>query len=362
MKFDISDQLDMRYEALCLLERITAHSGEASGMYSDLDAYCGHYLGEYGLTEPEAAQIEALRDAGHRVAEKLTIPPEELAKYFVPLPEAELSLAGVLLIMHTMFVGAQPDDAALIKAILTLLEAESDTEDGNPGTFHELAAYVSALPYPAETKWACADLFLNYDRLHTRALELIDTAAVLLGREAAPLQAAASACADQLRAFEASGGLDAMFRAKGLTLDAVECSIIPCAMRFSAISLFSTDCIPDGHEHVFIRYGMLFDLLHNRAETQRGESDELLRYAKAFADKTRVQILFALKDAPLYAQDVVSLTGLSAATVSHHMGELGSVGFVALEKQGTRILYRLIPEKFERFVSLLKALTPKARP
>ena len=357
MNFTISDQLDMRYEALCLLERFSAHSGEASGMYSDLDAYCGHYLGEYALTGHESVHIEALRDAGHRVAEKLTIPAEELAQYFVPLPETDLSLAGVLLMMHKMFDGARPDDTVLIKAILTLLEAESDTADGNPGTFQELAAYVSALPYPAETKWACTDLFLSYDRLHTRALDLIDSAAVLLECEAAPLQAAASACADQLRSIEASGGLDTMFRAKGLTLDTVECSIIPCAMRFSAISLFSTDCIPDGHEHIVIRYGMLFDLLDAWAKTQRSESDELLRYAKALADKTRAQILFALKDAPLYAQDVVSLTGLSAATVSHHMGELGSVGFVALEKQGTRILYRLLPEKIKRLVNLLNVLT-----
>jgi len=354
MDFTISDRPDFRYEALCLLERLASHSGEASGMFSDFDAYCGHYLGELSLSGAEVAQIEALRDAGRRTAEKLDIGAEEMAQYFRLIPDTELSLAGALLMMESFFGNTQPDDAALVKAIISLFDIEP--EEGCPATFQEMADAVAALRLPAEAKWACAELFLRYGSLRSRAMELIDDAARQLETEAAPLQAVVTACADALRGVQAAEGLETMFRARGLVLDVSDCYIYPCAMRFSAISLISTDCVPSGLERVIIRYGTLFDLLHERSEAQRSESDELLRYAKALADKTRVQILFALKDAPLYAQNVVSLTGLTAATVSHHMSELASVGLVALEKQGTRILYSLLPQKIERLVILLRAL------
>ncbi len=358
MKFTISDRLDFRYEALCLLERIATHRGEASSMHSTIDAYCSYYLGEYSLTDAESAQIEAVRDAGRRVEEKLTISQEDLSRYFIPLPETDLSLAGVLFLMHSMFNAEGPDDASLINAILTLVDADDGKGESQPATFQDFTTAVSALSIPAETKWACIEIFLNYTSLHDSAMEFISSAASLFEGAATQLQAPAAACAAQLATWDASDSLDAMFREKGLTLDAADLEIIPCAMRFSAISLFSTDCIPNGQEHIVIRYGMLFDLLDAKAETQRSESDELLRFAKALADKTRMQILFALKEAPLYAQDVVSLTGLSAATVSHHMSELASAGFVALEKQGTRILYRLLPAKINRLSSLLKSLAP----
>jgi len=358
MIFTISDQADLRYEALCLVERFASHSSDASSMYSDLDSYCAYYLSEYGLTDPEGVQIEALCAAGRRVTEKLEISPEDLERYFKPLPDTEVTMAGALLMMHNMFGETHPGDAALIRAILTLLEIDPHSDDSvQPETFTAMAAHIAALSFSPETKWACADLFLNYGPRRTRAIELIDSAATLLEPEAAPLQAAVAACAAQLTALNSEGGLDAAFRKKGLTLDCSVCEIVPCAMRFSAISLFSTDCVSGGADHVTIRYGALFDLLETHANEQRGESDELLRFAKALADKTRVQILFALKDASLYAQDVVSLTGLTAATVSHHMSELASTGLVSLEKQGTRILYRLLPSKIERLIGLLKSLT-----
>jgi len=361
MKFVISDQLDLQYEAVCLIERIASNSNDASSMYSGIDAYCAHYLSEYSLTDAEKSQIEALRVAGHRVAEKLTIPQEDLVQYFTPIPETDISLAYGLLILHNFGWKKRPDDSSLIRAIFDLLDLESELSSHQINSFHAFTALISELPFPAETKWACTDLFLNYDQRLARTMELITSAAELLKKEAAPLQEAVSMCAAQLREMDSEGGLDAKFREKGFTLDASNYFIHPCAMRFSAISFFSDSLLsnrPASEESVIIRYGMLFDTLQAYVKEQRSESDELLRYAKALADKTRVQILFALRDAPLYAQDVVSLTGLSAATVSHHMNELASVGFVGFEKQGTRILYRLLPKKVERLAELLKTLVP----
>jgi len=357
MEFTIFDQLDLRYEALCLLERLAVNSSDASSFYSDIHAYCDYYLRECGLPEPEAARVEAVRAACRRVTEGLDIGPDVMAQYFKPFPDTDFSIAGFMIAADKAFGSAPPDEAALVRAILSVPELAPDDGATGPETFAAMAEHIAALPLPAETKWACLDLYLNYGPHYSRALELLDSTAALFAAEAAPLGEAVSVCAHRLKAWEAEGALAGAFREKGLTLDSTACDIIPCALRFSGISLTSLE-LPASGERLIIRYGMLFDELSQCIREQRSESDELLRCAKALADKTRVQILFALRDAPLYAQDVVSLTGLTAATVSHHMSELASAGFVAFEKQGTRILYRLLPGKIGRLAGLLQALIP----
>jgi DNA-binding transcriptional ArsR family regulator len=362
MNYSVSSKIDLRFEALCVLERLASGEGEASGLYSDCDAYCDHYLTAYALPETDIAYIGAVRDACRHVAQHHAVPADDLKKYFKPIPETDTSLAGLLMFADRLFAGKTPAEEQCVGTVLSALEAYPDEKEaqGLPKTILALSEYLAGARLPDVTKWACIDFCLNYEAHMKRAFALLDSVSALIAEKAEPLEMMAESCARSLRALCDSGEFETALRKKGLTLDTTECEIVPCAMRFSAVSLHSTEL--DGAHRVLIRYGVRVDELTRLAEEQRSAGDEILRYVKAMGDKTRMQILLKLKEAPQYGQDIVAFTGLTAATVSHHMSELVSAGLITLEKQGTRILYRLCAEKVERLIALLQTLVSKKTP
>ena len=354
MNFTVSAQPDMRYETLCLLERLAVASNDTSSIYADYNVACDHYLAELSLPDATADFIESVRTACRHVAEHHTIPATDLKKYFRPIPETDFSLAGLLLYVDNALSGAQATEEQRVIAILSVLEAFPDDEKAKetvPKSFLALSEYLASAKLPDETKWTCIDFCLNYGAHRERTFSLLDSATELFSEKAAPLIAMAESCANRLKTLEEAGGLDTMLREKGLTLSAGRCNINPCVLRFSTISLYSTEL--DDIDCVTMHYGVLFDALSRAADEQRSVGDEILRYVKAMNDKNRLHILLKLKETPLFGQEIVALTGLTAATVSHHMAELASAGLVSIEKQGTRILYRLCPDKVERLISLL---------
>ena len=86
---------------------------------------------------------------------------------------------------------------------------------------------------------------------------------------------------------------------------------------------------------------MLIDLIKSSELSERDAAGTMLSFLHALDDKSRFLILTALKNRPLYGQEIVAMTALSPATVSHHMSELGSAGLITIEKQGVKLLYHL---------------------
>ena len=78
----------------------------------------------------------------------------------------------------------------------------------------------------------------------------------------------------------------------------------------------------------------------------RSEAFSMLRFQdslKAMADKKRLDILAALREAPRSSGELADITGLSAATVTHHMQILLNASLVGLELRGARSIYSLKP-------------------
>lgn len=71
------------------------------------------------------------------------------------------------------------------------------------------------------------------------------------------------------------------------------------------------------------------------------DSDKLALTLKALSDKTRLEILRLLKEAPSYNLEIAQKLSLSPATVSHHMAALIIRNFVKLEKRGGYTYYHL---------------------
>lgn len=69
--------------------------------------------------------------------------------------------------------------------------------------------------------------------------------------------------------------------------------------------------------------------------------DAQVQLLKTIADVTRLRILGLLAEAPRTGRELADALGLSAATVSHHMGKLTEVGIVSAQVDGTRRRYSL---------------------
>lgn len=64
-------------------------------------------------------------------------------------------------------------------------------------------------------------------------------------------------------------------------------------------------------------------------------------FAKAMADQTRQEIMRLLCCESYCVSDLVSRTGVSQPTVSHHLGILRETGLVETRREGKQVFYTL---------------------
>jgi DNA-binding transcriptional ArsR family regulator len=69
--------------------------------------------------------------------------------------------------------------------------------------------------------------------------------------------------------------------------------------------------------------------------------DVIAERFKAFAEPTRLQILYELRGAERSVSDLVARTGLGQANLSKHLGQLHAAGLVARRKEGLFAYYAL---------------------
>lgn len=100
--------------------------------------------------------------------------------------------------------------------------------------------------------------------------------------------------------------------------------------------------------------GLLVDQLYSYGEEREQAKNELMLLLKALGDKSKFEILYALKEAPKYNLEIAELLHLTPATMSHHMNILLAQGFVSVEKRDGKVYYRLAPAQIERVQALLK--------
>ena len=84
--------------------------------------------------------------------------------------------------------------------------------------------------------------------------------------------------------------------------------------------------------------------------------DQILLIAKALGDRRRYEILKRLSECPdaLACCEVRNCTGISPATLSHHMKELEIAGLVKVVREGKFANYVLRREVLEAFFQRLR--------
>ena len=83
----------------------------------------------------------------------------------------------------------------------------------------------------------------------------------------------------------------------------------------------------------------------------REVADTYAALFKALADSTRVQVisLLARSGVPLTVKEIVAAVPVGQSTVSEHLRQLATVGFVIAESHGTSRLYRINEECVKSF-------------
>ncbi len=91
--------------------------------------------------------------------------------------------------------------------------------------------------------------------------------------------------------------------------------------------------------------------LHSRLTMDRSEIEKI---SKALADKTRLRIFEAISATNhLNCGEIVSMRGVSRATVSHHLKILSEAGLIACRREGQFVYSQAVPATIAAYTRAL---------
>ncbi len=89
---------------------------------------------------------------------------------------------------------------------------------------------------------------------------------------------------------------------------------------------------------------------------------QIEKISKALADATRLKIFEAISASRhLNCGEIVSLRGVTPATVSHHLKILSEAGLIACRREGQFVYSEAVPETVEAYTGALTKITSRKR-
>jgi len=86
------------------------------------------------------------------------------------------------------------------------------------------------------------------------------------------------------------------------------------------------------------------------------------KISKALADETRLRILEAISGANhMNCGEIVSMRGVTPATVSQHLKILSEAGLIACRRQGQFVYSQAVPEAIEAYTRALAKIAHSKR-
>ena len=93
------------------------------------------------------------------------------------------------------------------------------------------------------------------------------------------------------------------------------------------------------------------------------DRSELEKISKALADQTRLKIFEAISaNDHMNCGDIVSMRGVTAATVSHHMKILSEAGLIACRRKGQFVYSEAVPETIAAYTRELAKIARGKKP
>jgi ArsR family transcriptional regulator len=89
---------------------------------------------------------------------------------------------------------------------------------------------------------------------------------------------------------------------------------------------------------------------------------QIEKISKALADATRLKIFEAISGSRhMSCGEIVSLRGVTPATVSHHLKILSEAGLIACRREGQFVYSEAVPETIEAYTGALTKITSRKR-
>jgi ArsR family transcriptional regulator len=86
------------------------------------------------------------------------------------------------------------------------------------------------------------------------------------------------------------------------------------------------------------------------------------KISKALADKTRLRIFEAISGSEhMNCGEIVSMRGVTPATVSHHLRILSEAGLIACRRKGQFVYSQTVPETIDVYARALKKMARRKK-
>jgi len=93
------------------------------------------------------------------------------------------------------------------------------------------------------------------------------------------------------------------------------------------------------------------------------DHSEVEKISKALADETRLRIFEAISASDrISCGDIVSMRGVTPATVSHHLKVLNEAGLITCQREGQFIYNQAVPGTIEAYARALSKIAKGTKP
>ena len=92
------------------------------------------------------------------------------------------------------------------------------------------------------------------------------------------------------------------------------------------------------------------------------DRSKIEKISKALADKTRLRIFEAISACKhMSCGEIVSMRGVTPATVSHHLKILSEAGLIACRREGQFVYSEAVPESIEAYARALTRIAVRKK-
>jgi ArsR family transcriptional regulator, arsenate/arsenite/antimonite-responsive transcriptional repressor len=89
---------------------------------------------------------------------------------------------------------------------------------------------------------------------------------------------------------------------------------------------------------------------------------QIEKVSRALADETRLRIFEAIsRTGHMNCGEIVSMRGVTPATVSHHLKVLSAAGLIACRREGQFVYSEAVPETVEEYTRALKKVARRKK-
>ena len=348
MQIQYFERLNPEMECIYLLERRYQAGEDAPHSIPALRDYLS---GKYNIPMFELeAMLQPLIDLENYVVSNLQVSEEQLRFFFSSRGGTTSALARPLYaVLHSRpHYGSLPEAeklGALKRVLARVLGLETEDLAGID-SFDALIRFLLQSPATEDVKWICTALFYSIDE-YMEELDIILRKATALFLEHVP-DTAASLCRSAMKDAKAKIGDDpvALFVNLSLPQRPERLTVVPSMMAFHGVQWdFAAETL---------YYGVYYTQLGELIVKYSDQSASLVRRLKSIGDKSRLEILRAVKDGPCNGQDIAEKLSLAPATISHHMNLLCNEGLLTATRRGTSLYYEPDRENLSRFLRELE--------